>query len=688
MRRQAAAPTGIRASDTIEFAISGTGPHAIQPLSPLPDVNQSGFEPAIIDASTQTGASCPDGPQIVIDGSMAGTFADGLSLRDGNTVRGLVIQGFSQGVGILIYGIGNTIECNLLGTDAAGTGAVANLIGVDIELADDNVVGSGSGGDADAAERNLISGNTLTGVQINGDGSVVRGNYIGTDLSGAQAVANGIGVTLGLADVEIGVSGRPPVANSALVRDNFIAFNGVGLLVAGGEIDVGLAPDSRDNCISGNQSGAEDPSMLPVTFENNWWGDASGPRGDGPGSGDSVGTDIDYDPFLTAPAAICARASIVLTKTAKASEVVDGETASFTITVSNPSSTTKTQVSVSDPLTPACEFALPSLASGALSTHVCQTGALTADFTNIATVSAVTGAGATASATAAASVNVINPIEIVKGPLEQQIAAGDGAAFTITLLNDEDNVKTNIAVLDPLTPDCSRAAGTLPDLQPRTSLSYTCATGPLTQDLVNMATVTATGPGGQVMATASAFVDVVEPTLCVSGQTATGTGEAQLCLSGGGTGCSFTEVHFIPLEGGPLSPSPGTAPAGVSLQHGLVAFGIGESCEPGFTAHLTPTLPSALPPGTMYWNYGPMPDEPTPHWYTLPASVAGNVVSFSITDGGLGDQDLTADGSIRDPSGPGVPPGAGIPTLSPWSLAVLVSLSALLGSLLARRRAG
>jgi len=156
----------------------------------LPDVNQSGSEPAIIDASTQAGVSCPDGPQIIIDGSMAGTFTDGLSLLDGNTVRGLIIQGFSQGVGILIYGSGNTIECNFLGTDAAGMGAVANFIEVDIELADHNVVGSRSGGNRDAAERNLISGNTLTGVQINGDGNAVRGNYIGTDLSGAQAVAN------------------------------------------------------------------------------------------------------------------------------------------------------------------------------------------------------------------------------------------------------------------------------------------------------------------------------------------------------------------------------------------------------------------------------------------------------------------------------------------------------------------
>lgn len=209
-------------------------------------------------------------------------------------------------------------------------------------------------------------------------------------------------MTLGLADVEIGVSGRPPVANNALDRDNFIAFNGVGLLVAGGEIDVGLAPDPRDNCISRNHSGAEDPSMLPVTFENNWWGDAWGPSGEGPGSGDSVGTDIDCDPFLTAPAAICARASIVLTKTALASEVVDGETVSFTITVSNPSSTAKTQVLVSDPLTPDCGRPigiLPDLPPGASTSYTCVTTPLFASLINVA-LEAQRGAGAARSAIA------------------------------------------------------------------------------------------------------------------------------------------------------------------------------------------------------------------------------------------------------------------------------------------------
>lgn len=38
----------------------------------------------------------------------------------------------------------------------------------------------------------------------------------------------------------------------------------------------------------------------------------------------------------------------------------------------------------------------------------------------------------------------------------------------------------------------------------------------------------------------------------------------------------------------------------------------------------------------------------------LPAVIADNTVIFSITDGGLGDDDLTANGTIVDPGGPNV----------------------------------
>jgi hypothetical protein len=44
-----------------------------------------------------------------------------------------------------------------------------------------------------------------------------------------------------------------------------------------------------------------DDSLTVVKAESNWWGNANGPSGQGPGSGDAVSTYVDYDPWLNAP---------------------------------------------------------------------------------------------------------------------------------------------------------------------------------------------------------------------------------------------------------------------------------------------------------------------------------------------------------------------------------------------------
>ena len=54
--------------------------------------------------------------------------------------------------------------------------------------------------------------------------------------------------------------------------------------------------------IAGNSSyGIYAPSIgFTADAENNWWGASDGPSGEGPGSGDAVSTNVDYNPFETA----------------------------------------------------------------------------------------------------------------------------------------------------------------------------------------------------------------------------------------------------------------------------------------------------------------------------------------------------------------------------------------------------
>ena len=156
-------------TNTIGFAIPGQGVQTISPLSPLPAITS----PVLIDGFSQPGYAGT--PLIELDGSKAG-IADGLTINaSGVTVRGLDINGFAEGAGILISGAsatGNTIEVNDIGTGPTGLAALPNDFGVQISGgASDNLVGG-----ATAALGNLIAFNFGPGVDVEGDGTV--GNQI------------------------------------------------------------------------------------------------------------------------------------------------------------------------------------------------------------------------------------------------------------------------------------------------------------------------------------------------------------------------------------------------------------------------------------------------------------------------------------------------------------------------------
>jgi len=62
------------------------------------------------------------------------------------------------------------------------------------------------------------------------------------------------------------------------------------------------SPNLTNNNIFGNFSFGiynYSPGAITLNAINNWWGDASGPSGVGPGSGDAVSSDVIYDPWLT-----------------------------------------------------------------------------------------------------------------------------------------------------------------------------------------------------------------------------------------------------------------------------------------------------------------------------------------------------------------------------------------------------
>jgi hypothetical protein len=185
----------------------------------------------------------------IIQGNYIGTNAAGTAALANDagifldTAAGTQIGGSAAGAGNLISGntdagvdifgagsTGNTIAGNKIGTNAAGTAALLNNIGVEIRSgASANMVGG-----TIAGARNVISGNDYAGVRfIDGaTGNDVLGNYIGTDVSGSSLLANGGGPILGASVIMDNAPGNT-IGGTAAGSQNVVAAFGIWLLGAG-----------------------------------------------------------------------------------------------------------------------------------------------------------------------------------------------------------------------------------------------------------------------------------------------------------------------------------------------------------------------------------------------------------------------------------------------------------------------
>ena len=285
---------------TIAFNIPGAGVQTIAPLSALPTI----MRPVTIDGYTQPGASpntlaAGDNATLLIQ--LTGTNAGGgtgLDLApgsDGSLVCGLVVNGFDTGMalgsssnvlagnfigtdatgrtnlgnfdglfcqnasfnmvggpalaarnvisasgrfGIYLYGDCGTnwFQGNFIGTDSAGTNALGNVNGLVFIARSGNVVGG-----ANAGERNVISGNSSYAISVQAPGTVIQGNYIGTDVTGRYAVPNRSG------GINLGAGSGSLIGGTAIGAGNLISGNG------GDAIGI----NSPDNIIQGNWIGTD-----------------------------------------------------------------------------------------------------------------------------------------------------------------------------------------------------------------------------------------------------------------------------------------------------------------------------------------------------------------------------------------------------------------------------------------------
>jgi uncharacterized repeat protein (TIGR01451 family) len=207
--------------------------------------------------------------------------------------------------------------------------------------------------------------------------------------------------------------------------------------------------------------------------------------------------------------------SLAISKTPDLQVLRHGETAQFTITVTNTGDVPLQNVSWFDPLVPGCGGSTSQLSAGAYFVNYCSRFNVTADFTNVitATASAAGGLGAVSSDTA--RVDVIGPaVMLEKAPLRQLVRAGGAASFTITVTNNGDVDLEAVTVTDPNAAGCARLIG---KLVTNTTTSYTCTVSAVTVGFTNVATVTGIPlDGTPVTHTAVATVGVIHPAIAVA----------------------------------------------------------------------------------------------------------------------------------------------------------------------------
>lgn len=217
------------------------------------------------------------------DNTIGGTSTGAGNLISGNTQNGVLISG----------GDGNSLWGNRIGSNAAGTAALANgSNGIMVSSgASDTRIGSGTSG-----ARNLISGHSLSGIVFTeaGTGNVIQGNYIGTAISGAVALGNAseagetsAGILIydnGDSQVLIGTDGdgTADAAEGNLISGNLQS----GILISGGSSSAG------GHTVAGNNIGVN--AGLNVALPNHGSGVMIVNSGnnligsDGDGTADSV----------------------------------------------------------------------------------------------------------------------------------------------------------------------------------------------------------------------------------------------------------------------------------------------------------------------------------------------------------------------------------------------------------------
>ena len=231
--------------------------------SPLPAITN----PLAIDGLTQNSATC-DTPKVELNGTSAGAGGDGFTVTADNILlQGLVINRFPGDGIVLDSNNTNTIRCNKIGTNAAGSADLGNGVsGILLDTSSVNLI-----------EKNTFSGNGASGIRGSfAQFNTIQSNIIGLSSDDATVIPNGQGGILLLGGISNIIGGTTAakrnvvsgnglagifLSNSASnsVKGNYIGVNSSGSGTTFGNTGAGIALSTSfadDNIIGGTENGA------------------------------------------------------------------------------------------------------------------------------------------------------------------------------------------------------------------------------------------------------------------------------------------------------------------------------------------------------------------------------------------------------------------------------------------------
>ncbi|MEG5042100.1 MULTISPECIES: SdrD B-like domain-containing protein [unclassified Microcoleus] len=258
-------------ADIINFNIPAAGVQTIAPLSSLPPITAA----VTIDGFSQPGATSGNLLIELSGASAGPGINGILIIGSNSTVQGLTINRFTNsGIFIAgNTSTGNLVRGNYIGTNPAGTAALPNVSGVVVDNAPGNTIGGSTPADRNIISGNSLFGVWLnnTGAANN----IVRGNYIGTNPAGTGALANGgTGIQVqGAPNNTIGgtnaadrnlISGNGSAGvfiDAATATGNTVLGNFIGTDINGtadlGNVGFGvMVQNAPNNTIGGNTAGA------------------------------------------------------------------------------------------------------------------------------------------------------------------------------------------------------------------------------------------------------------------------------------------------------------------------------------------------------------------------------------------------------------------------------------------------